>query len=417
MDKWGISRSFCDHSANNKVNISIHSDPDFVPEYTEKVWGKDVNGEYITDGYTLKGNRSFNKSIVGLKSTLKKGVEYDIGKIKFKALDARENGAGFEIIIEVIENSNRGLAVLKLFGPHVGKKLSVITITKSKGSSHEFVILLAEKIVKPLIEKFSKSEISVDSALHEKKIIEKHNCPHCDKIFTTSPGLKGHITKIHKAKKVGLRTKHQNGRSISHSIGLKNQSSDDEVSKVIESLLTDVVEDGKNDGFLIDPNVTLSENTDYGPDKEYIDGCDQCDFRITASKKYIALQLVKKHKAEYHSKPCSQCYFKANSLQEMKRHMRDIHDVKTESTSPPNKKKRKQNQEEEVDMDSNDESIKDLSFKLEDMEIDSTNDEIEERSKKMDEKIAANVKRIEEEEKLQKEKAKEKEMKRKRKKE
>ena len=99
------------------VNISIHSDPDFVPEYKEKVWGKDVHGEYITDGYTLKGNRSFNKSIVGLKSTLKKGVEYDIGKIKFKALDARENGAGFEIIIEVIENGNRGLAVLKLFGP------------------------------------------------------------------------------------------------------------------------------------------------------------------------------------------------------------------------------------------------------------------------------------------------------------
>ena len=289
----------------------------------------------------------------------------------------------------------------------------MITVTKV-GSSHEYLIILAEKIVKPLIEKFSKSEISVDSALQEKKEIKRHNCQHCDNIFTTSPGLKGHITKMHKAKKVGLRTKHQNSQSTSLKIALKSQSSDDEVSKVIESLLTDVVEDGNSDGFLIDLNVTLAENIDHGDDKQYIDGCDQCDFRITASKKYIALQLLKKHKVEHHSKPCSQCDFKANSLQEMKRHMRDSHDVKTESTSPPNKKKRKQNQEEEVDLDINDESIKDLSFKLEDMEIDSTNDEIEERSKKMDEKIAANVKRIEEEEKLQKEKAKEKEMKKKR---
>ena len=59
-------------------------------------------------------------------------------------------------------------------------------------------------------------------------------------------------------------------------------------------------------------------------------------------------------------------------------------------------------------MDINDESIKDLSFKLEDMEIDSTNGEIEERSKKMDDKIAANVKRIEEEEKLKQKKLKKK---------
>ena len=45
----------------------------------------------------------------------------NIGKLKFKVLDARENGTGFEIIIEVIENGNRGPAVLKLFGPNSGK--------------------------------------------------------------------------------------------------------------------------------------------------------------------------------------------------------------------------------------------------------------------------------------------------------
>ena len=120
---------------------NANHDSDFALEYKEKVWGKDDRGEFITDGYTFKGKRSFGKAIVGLKATLKKGVKHEIGKIKFKALDARINGAGFEIDVEVMENGNRGVAILKLFGPNV-RKQNVVSITKSKGSAHEFVIIL-----------------------------------------------------------------------------------------------------------------------------------------------------------------------------------------------------------------------------------------------------------------------------------
>ena len=91
--------------------------------------------------------------------------------------------------------------------------------------------------------------------------------------------------------------------------------------------------------------------------------------------------------------------------------MRDSHDVNTESTSPPNKKKRKQNQEEEVhsiDTDNDDNiSVDDLSFKLEDMEIDPFEEEIvSELSKQMDDKIKEKEKKNEEEEHMLKTKLK-----------
>ena len=201
-----------------------------------------------------------------------------------------------------MENGNRGVAILKLFGPNV-RKQNVVSITKSKGSAHEFVITLAEKIVKPLMKKFCMSDIAVDSIQEVKQEIERHKCPHCEKIFTTSPGLKGHITKMHKAKKVG--SKHQPGRHASQKKEVKSQVSDKEVSKVIEDLLTDVIEISDDEGSEIDPNVTLAENSDANADKEYINACDLCDYRITASKKYIALKLLTKHKDECHGRTCS----------------------------------------------------------------------------------------------------------------
>ena len=112
---------------------------------------------------------------------------------------------------------------------------------------------------------------------------------------------------------------------------------------------------------------------------------------------------MKKHKAECHSKPCDQCDFKANNLQEMKRHMRDSHAVHTESTSPPNKKKRKQEKEQkgrQTDTD-NDDNVSVLSAQLEDMDIDDeendVKDEYSRRSELMDKKILDKERRLMEE--------------------
>ena len=45
---------------------------------------------------------------------MKKGVQDEIGNIKFKVLDNRQKGSGIEIDVEVHEGSERGIGILKL---------------------------------------------------------------------------------------------------------------------------------------------------------------------------------------------------------------------------------------------------------------------------------------------------------------
>ena len=110
--------------------------------------------------------------------------------------------------------------------------------------------------------------------------------------------------------------------------------------------------------------------------------------------KYVALQLMLKHKEECHSKKCSDCDFIARNKQETKRHMRDDHGVITGSTSPPLKRKRglieKEEIEEKMDVE-NEDDLEDLSLKLEDLDIEFMDFEEEdilvERSDNNDEKV------------------------------
>ena len=62
--------------------------------------------------------------MVEIKITLKKGVECQIGNIKFKALDAIESETALEIPIEVIEadGTRGGSAMVKLYAPSAKKE-------------------------------------------------------------------------------------------------------------------------------------------------------------------------------------------------------------------------------------------------------------------------------------------------------
>ena len=81
-------------------------------------------------------------------------------------------------------------------------------INKSKQSEHKYVKLLAEKVVKPLIRDFVAENIDLETKednkdeKQEEKVKEKafdvFECPYCDKTSYSSPGLKCHITKMHK---------------------------------------------------------------------------------------------------------------------------------------------------------------------------------------------------------------------------
>ena len=126
------------------------------------------------------------------------------------------------------------------------------------------------------------------------------------------------------------------------------------------------------------------EKSECKEEKVYINACDKCDFKTEANRRYISIQHIKKHSKEQcliQKSKCIQCGERLKSIQEMKRHVRDQHGQATSSTSPPTKKKRQQlkettesfENEKEVDEEV---EVKDISLKLEDMEIDKMEDAI-----------------------------------------
>ena len=127
--------------------------------YAENIW---TNTEGKIDGYTFKGKRLFSKALVGLKNIMKKGQPNEINNVTFMALDTRIQGAGLEIDVEVSNNKNRGNAVLKIYGPKQDiKKDNTVTVSKSKGSESKFVVILAEKIIIPLMDRFLSGEMEI----------------------------------------------------------------------------------------------------------------------------------------------------------------------------------------------------------------------------------------------------------------
>ena len=359
-----------------------------MPAYSEKKWGKTIEGEYVTDGYVFRGKIRFKKAIDGLKNILVKGVQKEYRGLKFKALDRREKGTGIEAEVEIETNkkhAERGNAFVQLLGPN-NKKEHVVMVLKSKGSEAKFVVYLAEEIIKPMMENFIEDKNvgdieEAESSENEdfEKTLEKYKCEVCDKIFKSNKGLKSHITRTHKA-----------------------QESKPEI-------------------------ISIKDNK---TEKKYEEKCEMCDHSESASRKYLALQKILNHKETTHKSirsirfmNCTRCDYECKDNMTMKRHVRDVNEAGTFSTSPPPKKKRKvpteKSIEEKMEVDKDNDDIKDLSFKLEDMEIDENSEELLNRSKIMDNKIQLKSEHLERQEtemkekllKKQKEKHNEKEVK------
>ena len=192
--------------------MSEETDKDVLSLYKLKKCGKDVDGVYIIDGYTYKGKRAFLKAVDGFKKVMKKGFIGEFNIIQIKVLDTRTHGAELAIEIECEVNNSRGIAVLKLYGPST-KKQNVVMVTKSKESDHKYVVMLAERVIEPLMHKFLKDEenaITVKQpfvkravSVKGKKVIK---CPLCDKTSYSAPGLKVHITRMHNTSRMTLDT-------------------------------------------------------------------------------------------------------------------------------------------------------------------------------------------------------------------
>ena len=361
-------------------------------KYSEKIWTRD-DGQI--DGYVFKGRRAFGKVCEGLKSIMQKGIEKEVEKVKFKALDSKIQGAGLEIIVEVKTNRHRGTALLKVYGPKEdSKKENSVTVTKIKDSDSKYIVILAEQIIKPLMNGYLTGDIEISENTNNlsesgSKMMKKFKCSFCDKICKTAGGLKGHTTKMH----LNEDLKETENENI-----LENKRKEEEISEVIDSLVYSVVNTSIED---ITMEELVRENSHQKKGKTYAKICNSCEFQVESNKNYISVQKILKHRDLCGQKrKCLQCDEKLQNQQNMKRHMRDVHGLLSCSTSPPLKKKKVQSRNSlSLDLPSKDDAAHFLDSS-EDMEIDSCDKEediLKERSRRMDIKVLAKQQRNDEE--------------------
>ena len=319
---------------------------DISSAFKEKTWGKEEDGVYIIDGFSFRGKR--------------------------------------------------GIAVLKLYGPSSKKKENVIMIAKSKQSDSKYVTILAKHVIQPIMNDFltngvdDKPEKQLDSA--RGKDVNLLKCPQCEKTSYSVPGLKGHVTKMHKndtnkRKRAGNQI---SGKEVEkQKIQINKHEQEDRVSqeanKVVDLLINDVFDNIDEKEEMIE-EVTLDEtcaDLDDNDEKKYCNKCENCDFVVTASRRYIALQQLKNHRevccknkikqSGGIKSSCGFCNFEDKDSVMMRRHTRDHHDIIIGSTSPPPKRKKKVTVDNAVNaesMDTENVDINDLSLKLDEMEVD-----------------------------------------------
>ena len=123
---------------------------------------------------------------------MKKANKRELADIAFRVLDTRKINSGVEIEVEIVKKNEKGIAILKLYGPNA-KKGCTILINKAKNNDEIFVKILADEIIKPLIDNF----ISGAGWAKLMKIGKKSavKCKICNKIFCSDINVKIHIEK------------------------------------------------------------------------------------------------------------------------------------------------------------------------------------------------------------------------------
>ena len=164
------------------------------------------------------------------------------GNVKFTALDTKIQGAGLEIDVAVSNKKSRGNAILKIYGPKDDtKKDNTVTVSKSKESDAKFIVILAEKVIVPLMNGFLSGDMKIPdcepnsnkegSGLEAKQF----TCSFCDKTFKSAKGLKTHTTKMHSNVQ---NSDEEDEKSVKEH---NKRRESDEIFDVVESLLTEVV--------------------------------------------------------------------------------------------------------------------------------------------------------------------------------
>ena len=143
----------------------------------------------------FKGKKSiFVKAVVTLKDLLKKGEGSDVNNVSFKVLDVRKMQHGVEYDIQCIKNQEKGVSVLKLYGPNP-KKGCTVMICKSREHENKFVSILSKDVIKHLLDVFEATD-GWKSFL-KFSVYKKPSCTKCKKSFCNDKNLMTHIKKYH----------------------------------------------------------------------------------------------------------------------------------------------------------------------------------------------------------------------------
>ena len=136
----------------------VDDDDDSSDVKNEKLYAQFCFPEEEPTSIRFKGKkRSFIKSVESLKVLLKKGDGKSLSNVSFRVLDSRKMPHGVEYDIKTLKEKDRGVSILKIYGP-TPKKGCTVMITKSKEHDAKFVGILATDIIKQLFDKYTSTD-------------------------------------------------------------------------------------------------------------------------------------------------------------------------------------------------------------------------------------------------------------------
>ena len=143
--------------------------------FTQKLYSYYSFPEEEPMSIRFKGKKPvFVKSVETLNDLLKRGEEGCVNNVTFKVLDDRKMPHGMEYDVVSTKNKERGVSVLKIYGPNQ-KKGCTIMICKSREHEKKFVSILGNDIIKHLLDNFGlrgsrASKSSVFLAAHNLRV-------------------------------------------------------------------------------------------------------------------------------------------------------------------------------------------------------------------------------------------------------
>ena len=232
----------------------------------------------------FKGKKSvFVNSVIALKDVLKRGEGSNINNVSFKVLDVRELQHGIEYDIQCSKNNEKGVSVLKIYGPNP-KKGCTIMICKSREHKNKFVSMLSNDVIKYLLDTFE----STDGwkTVLKFSTFKKPSCLTCKKSFCSEKNLNTHIKKFHTNNTIFKCDVCDITYETENSLKEHNEKNHTN-NKIIQCEICTITFENEN---------ILKTHTIKDHPKDKVIKCESCDYTVN-DEKYMA-----EHKQQIHKK-------------------------------------------------------------------------------------------------------------------